>query len=113
MKRTSLTVLMIGLVAAAIAAVLHAIGLFRPIEHGLSSVLSGQVTSSTASEVLAYLTACVLGIAVAWLTVNSVLRMRIGLLVAALAIELLIAAWIIGLYGRNFQPLPAIVAIGL
>ena len=113
MKRTSLTVLMIGLVAAATAAVLHAIGLLRPIEHGLSSVLSGQVTSSTASEVFAYLTACVLGIAVAWLTVNSVLRMRIGLLVAVLAIQLLIAAWVIGLYGRNFQPLPAIIAIGL
>ena len=40
-------------------------------------------------------------------------RMRIGLLVAGLAAELLIAAWVSALYGHTFQSVPAIIAIGL
>jgi adenylate cyclase len=113
MKRSLATVLAIGLVAAAIAALLHAIGLLRPIEHAIGSVLQGRTVTTTAGEVLAYFTACLLAVVVAWLTVNSAQRLRIGLLVAALAVELLIAAWIVGLYGGTFQPLPAIIAVGL
>ena len=103
----------IGLVAAAIAALLHAFGLLRPIEHAISSVLQGQPVTTTAGEIVAYLSACVLAVAVAWLTANSPQRLRIGLLVAALAVELLVAAWIVGLYGKTFQPLPAIIGIGI
>jgi len=114
MKRSLVTVLAIGLVAAAVAVVLHALGLLRPIEHGIGSVLQGQVTpTTTVSEVFVVLTACVLAVVVSWLTVNSVQRLRIGLLVAGLALELLVAAWICGLYGATFQPLPAILAIAL
>ena len=60
MKRSLVTVLAIGLVAAAVAVVLHALGLLRPIEHGIGSVLQGQVTpTTTVSEVFVVLTACV------------------------------------------------------
>lgn len=113
MKRSLVTVLIIGFGAAAIAAVLHAIGLLGPIERAISSVLQGRVTATVASEVFVYLSACALAVIVAWATVNSLQRMRIGLLAAGLAVELLVAAWICGLYGGAFQPLPAIIAMGL
>src|SRR5437868_6007378 len=110
MKRSLVPVLVMGLAAAAIAVVLHALGLLRPIEHGIGSVLEGRGIPTITSEIFVYLSACVLGVVVAWLTVNSIQRLRIGLLVAGLALELVVAAWICGLYGGTFQPLPAIIA---
>ena len=110
MKRSLVTVLAIGLGAAAIAAVLHATHLLRPIER---VIWQNQEGVSFAAEFWVYFSACVLAIVVAWLTVSSARRMRIGLLVAGLAVELLVAAWVCALYGARFQPLPAIVAIGL
>ena len=113
MKRSLVTVLIIGFAAAVFAAVLHGIGLLHPIEHAISSILQGGATPTITSEVFVYLSIFALSVAVAWLTVNSLERPRIGLLVAGLAVELLVAAWICGLYGGAFQPLPAILAIGL
>jgi|tagenome__1003787_1003787.scaffolds.fasta_scaffold20970993_2 adenylate cyclase len=110
MKRSLATVLIFGFAAAAIAAVLHAAGALRPIEQFL---VSGAGTSNAASELLIYFSTFVLGIATAWATASSLNRMRIGWLVAILAVELLIAAWVCALYGARFQPLPAIIAIGL
>ena len=98
----------IGLAAAAVAALLHATGVLRPIEN----LISGSAVS-LAGEVWTYLTAVVLAILTAWLTVNSLHRIRIGWLVAVLAVELLIAVWVCMLYGLRFQPLPAIIAIAL
>jgi adenylate cyclase len=113
MKRSLVTALLIGLGAAMIAALLHGLGLLHPIEHGINSVLQGGAAATATSEVFVYLSIFVLSIAVAWLTVNSFQRTQIGLLVIALAVELLVAAWISGLYRGAFQPLPAMLAIGL
>jgi adenylate cyclase len=99
--------------AAALAAVLHAIGVLGPIERLISSVSRDAGAVSLASEIWVYLTAVVLAVVTAWLTVNSLRRMRIGLLVVGLAVELLFAAWVCALYGLRFQPLPAIIAIAL
>lgn len=113
MKHSLVIVLMIGLVAAAFAAVLHAVGLLRPIEHLISSATQNHGVATVASDLGLYFTACVLGATVAWLTASSLQRMRIGLLVAGLVVELLVAAWVFGLYGLTFQPLPAIIAVAL
>src|SRR3954467_13651664 len=113
MKRSLVTVLMIGLAAAALAAVLHAIGVLRPLEDVIASISRSRSAATLASEFWVYFTAVTLAVVVAWLTVSSLQRMRIGLLVAGLALELLIAASVCGLYGARFQPLPAILAIGL
>ena len=113
MKRSLVTVLIIGLGAAVLAAALHAIGVLRPIEHGLNAVTRNPGTPTPLSEFWVYFVTVVLGVVVAWLTVSSLQRMRIGWLVAGLAVELLLAAWICSLYGASFQPLAAIIAIGL
>ncbi|HJT81016.1 MAG TPA: adenylate/guanylate cyclase domain-containing protein [Chthoniobacterales bacterium] len=108
MKRSLAIVVAIGLVAAAVAALLHATGVLRPIEQLISGT-----TVSLVSEVWVYLAAVVLAVLTAWLTANSLHRIRIGWLVAGLALELLAAAWVCMLYGVRFQPLPAIIAIAL
>jgi adenylate cyclase len=113
MKRSPVTVLLIGFAAAAIAAVLHRTGVLRPIENLIGAVSPDSNGRTLGNEAIVYLSALVLGIVVAWLTVSSLQRMRIGLLVAGIAVELLIAAWICSLYGLAFQPLPSVIAIGL
>lgn len=113
MKRSLITALIIGLIVAAVGIALHTTGLLRPIEHGLNVITQNRGAGSLAGEIGLYFSTVVLAIVVAWLTVSSPQRLRIGLLVAALAVELLVAAWIFGLFGRTFQPLAAILAIGL
>jgi adenylate cyclase len=106
-------VLVIGFGAAVIALVLHATGLLRPVEDGVNSLVRNPGTRSVAGEFWLYFITCALAVITAWLTVNSLQRMKIGLLVAGLVVELLIAAWIFALYGRTFQPLAPILASAL
>src|SRR6185436_12949147 len=113
MKRPLAIVFVAGIGGALIAALLHATGLLRPIEHGISSMFRSGSSGGVATEVWVYLSAIGLAVLVAWLTASSLRRARIGLLVAALGVELLIAAWICALYGFTFQPVPAILGIGL
>lgn len=114
MKRSSLvTVFVIGFAAAVLAAMLHALGLLRPIEQGVAIITRSSGATTLAAEFWLYFVTIVLGVVVAWLTVSSLQRMRIGLLVGGLALELLLASWICSLYGATFQPLAPIIAIGL
>jgi len=112
MRRSLGIVLLIGLGAAAIALLLHAFGVLRPVEQLIAPLRSG-ARPGLASEVSVYLSVCLLGLVVAWMTVTSLQRARIGLLVAVLALQLMFATWICVLHGARFQPLPAIIAIGL
>src|SRR6266404_559714 len=57
-----------------------------------------------------YVFMSILAFGVAALTVTSLRRGRIGLLVIGLVIELVAVAWICGLYRVFFQPFPSIVA---
>ncbi len=57
-----------------------------------------------------YVFMSILAFGVAALTVTSLRRGRIGLLVIGLVIELVVVAWICGLYRVFFQPFPSIVA---
>ena len=114
MKRSLVTVLVIGFGAAVVALGLHATGLLRPIERVVNAMVQNRgSTISLAGEFWLYFLTCVLSVVVAWLTVSSLQRMKIGLLVAGLAVELLTASWIFALYGRTFQPLAPILATAL
>src|SRR3984893_19038353 len=114
MKRSLVTVLVCGFGAAVVALGLHATGLLRPIERGVNAMVQNRGgTTSLAGEFWLYFLTCVLSVVVAWLTVSSLQRMKIGLLVAGLAVELLTASWIFALYGRTFQPLAPILATAL
>jgi len=113
MKRPLGLVVAMGLIAAGVASVLHAIGALRPIEQLLGSMVQNAGPASLAGEFWVYFTAVVLALVTAWLTVSSLQRGRIGWLVVGLAVELLLAAWVCALYGIRFQPLPAIIAIGI
>src|ERR1700759_5170235 len=105
MKRSSAIVLVSGIAAAVLAAVLHVTGVWRPIEHGIALVTHNPGLPTLAGELLLALITIGLGVLVAWLTASSSQRSRIGILVAALAVELLLASWVCGLYGVTFQPL--------
>ena len=113
MKRQLVMVLVAGVAAAVVALALRATGLLRPIEHGISALFGNGGGVSMAAEFWVYFTTVVLALLVAWLTTSSLQRARIGLLVAVLAVELLVAAWIFALFGRTFQPVAPILAIGL
>jgi adenylate cyclase len=60
-----------------------------------------------------YVFMSILSFGVAALTVTSLRRSRIGLLVIGLLIELFAVAWICGLYHVFFQPFPSILAAAL
>ncbi|MDB6146575.1 MAG: hypothetical protein JWO45_239 [Spartobacteria bacterium] len=113
MKRSWLTPLIIGFSAAALMIVLHAFGVLLRIERLFSGSImhTGQLT--LAGQIWQSLLAVALGVAVAWLTLHSAQRGRIGLLVLALLAELMIAAWVCALYRISFQPIPSIGAIVL
>src|SRR6202011_1040639 len=60
-----------------------------------------------------YVFMSILSFGVAALTVTSLRRGRIGLLVIGLMIELAAVAWICGLYRVFFQPIPSMLAVVL
>src|SRR5438874_6785846 len=114
MKRSIPTALMLGLIAGAVASVLHATGIIVRLERIITqTLLHNQGAATRGSEIWLYLITFVLGFTIAWLTLNSADRRRIGILVAILLIELFVAAWVCALYRVTFEPLPSMVAIVL
>ncbi|MEY2536901.1 MAG: adenylate cyclase [Verrucomicrobiota bacterium] len=114
MKRSFLTALIVGFAAAAVAGLLHATGLMFRFERAVSAtVLRSPAAITMSSEAWQYVTTFILAFAVAWLTLNSAQRRRLGLLISILLVELFVAAWICALYHRTFQPLSGMIAIVL
>src|SRR5207253_5163051 len=111
MKRSLLTALIIGVAVAAVVSALHASRLILGFETAAGTVVS-DYTSATrvVSEKLQYVLILLLALGVAWLSLSSVPRSRIRLLVAFLLIELLGLSWICSLYRIFFQPLPSVFA---
>jgi adenylate cyclase len=113
MKRSLNTAVVIGVGAAVVAAALHAIGVFGRFEQGLAALFRNPGGTTFWSEFWQYSIALVLGVVMAWLTLSSSQRSRIGLLGLVLLFELLAASWVGALYGVSFQPMTAMVAITL
>src|SRR3982074_3739168 len=113
MKRSLNTAVVIGVGAAVVGAALHAMGVFARFEHGLAALFRNPGATTFWSEFWQYSIPLVLGVVMAWLTLSSGQRSRIGLLGLVLLLELLAASWVCALYGVSFQPMTAMVAITL
>ena len=99
MKRSLVTALIIGVGVATVVSALHASRLILGFETAAGTVVSDYISATrVVSEKLQYVFVLLLALGVAWLSLSSVPRGRIRLLVAFLLIELLGLSWICSLY---------------
>jgi adenylate cyclase len=111
MKRSLITTLIIGVAVAAIIGVAHATGVILRFELATTDLVSDYAKATrVVSDKWQYVFVLLAAIGVAWLTLTSVPRRRVGLLVLLFVIELLGASWICSLYRIFFQPIPSIFA---
>ncbi|PYL64606.1 MAG: hypothetical protein DMF25_06480 [Verrucomicrobia bacterium] len=111
MKRPLIATLIIGFVVAAIIGVFHATGLLVRLERPIADFIAHHGgTTGVVGEKWQYLFVVLLSFGVVGFTLTSSRRDRVGLLVLALLIELLVFFWICLLYDVFFQPLPSILA---
>jgi class 3 adenylate cyclase len=114
MKRSLITTLLIGMAVAVLVSALHATGSMRGIETGVWALASDYASATkVVSEKWQYVLVLLLALGVAWLSLSSVPRGRIRLLVVFLLIELLGLSWVCSLYRVFFQPLPSVFAAAL
>lgn len=114
MKRSVIEALVIGVAISLVLGVVQATGRLTHLEATAVQWITSQNPASTAVvKPLQYVLILIASLLVSYLTLTSSRRGRIGVIAIALIIELLAAAWICGLYGVLFQPLPAIAAIVL
>lgn len=111
MKRHLIAALIIGLVAGGLIMGLHVNGwLLRP-ELALTDLFSRDGSATrVVSDSWQYVIVFVLAMGVAWLTLASSRRGRMGGIVAILLVELVGVAWICSLFKIFFQPFPALIA---
>ena len=112
MKRPLVATLIIGFLVAGIIGALHASGLLLRLERPIADFISHhRGTTKLIDDKWQYLFVALLSFGVAGLTLTSSHRRRVGWLVLALLIELLVFFWICLLYRMLFQPLPSILAV--
>jgi len=112
MKRSLVTTLIIGVAVAGIVNVLHASGLIAHFELAVIGLISNYARATRiVSEKWQPGIVLPLSLGVAWLTLSSVPRRRVRLLVLFLLIELLGLSWVCSLYRIFFQPLPSIFLV--
>jgi len=112
MKRSLVTALIIGVAVAGIVSLLHASGLIAHLELAVTGLISNYAHATRiVSEKWQPGIVLPLSIGVAWLTLSSVPRRRVRLLVLFLSIELLGLSWVCSLYRIFFQPLPSIFVV--
>jgi class 3 adenylate cyclase len=112
MKRSLVTTLIIGVAVAGIVNVLHASGLIAHFELAVIGLISNYARATRiVSEKWQPGIVLPLSLGVAWLTLSSVPRRRVRLLVLFLVIELLGLSWVCSLYRIFFQPLPSIFVV--
>ena len=112
MKRSLVSAAVIGIVLTILLVGVHATGLLGRVETGLD-FFSRHRPTHTVGLLWQSLIVFALAFFVAWLTLTSRRRSRIGLLTLILLLELIGLAWIFGLYHVAFQPLPSLVAVVL
>lgn len=110
MKRSLLWALVIGLLVSGLVLWLHVSGLILRFEMALSSILSPATATSVLDEKVQYALVVLLAIGIVWMTLETQRRGKLALVTALLAIELLAATWVCGLFGVFFQPLPSLLA---
>ena len=111
MKHALLATLIVGIfVVVAVAGLQLSPQVAQFESRAAENISSYAAATSVVPKQWQYVFISILGFGVAALTVTSLRRARIGLLVFGLVIELVAVAWICGLYHVFFQPFPSIIA---
>jgi hypothetical protein len=112
MKRSLITTLIIGVAVAVIVGMLHATKVIAGFEGAVSQLVTDYARATKVfSDKWQYVLVLVITLGVAWLSLSSVPRRRVWLLIGLLLVELLGLAWVCSLYGIFFQPAPSIFAL--
>jgi class 3 adenylate cyclase len=114
MKRHLLSALIIGLIAGGVVMALHQSGLLVRPERAIADLLSRQNAETTVvGNVWQYVFVFILALGVAWMTLATTRRARLGGIIAILLVELVGVAWVCSLYRVIFQPLPSLAGTAL
>ena len=114
MKRPLIISLFVALGVTVVVSLLHATGLLSPIEQPLAHFVWNNLGATRfVSELFQYVLILVLAFGVAAFTTFTSQRLRLGLLVLALLVELAGLAWVCVLYRTFFQPVPSMLAVVL
>jgi adenylate cyclase len=114
MKRPLLSALIIGLIAGGIVMGLQRSGVLDRPELVITDLLSRQAdVPRKISDNWQYVFVFVLALGVAWMTLVTTRRARLGSIVAILFVELAGGAWVCSLYHVLFQPLPSLAGTAL
>ncbi len=114
MKRPLIATLIVGIfVVVAVSALQLGPQIMQFEARAADSISSYAAATHVVSKQWQYVFMSVLSFGVAALTVTSLRRRRIGLLVIGLLIELVSVAWVCGLYRVFFQPFPSMLAAAL
>ena len=111
MKRHVIAAVVIGLIVGALVIGLSLIGWLSRAEGAVNGLLPE--TTTRLAAVVRYLFIVVAAIGVAFLTLATARRDRMGLIVAILVAEIAVVAWVFALYKVEFSPLPLITAVVL
>src|SRR5437867_12607069 len=112
MKRSLITMLIVGVAVAVIVVALHAtkvIAGFEAVAAQLVTDYAGatRVVGEKWQNVLVLL----IGLGVAWFSLSNVPRWRAWLLIGLLLVELFGLSWVCSLYRVFFQPAPSVLAL--
>ena len=114
MKRPLIATLIIGIFAVVAVSALQLVPQVMQFESRAAESISPYTTAThVVPKQLQYVFMSILAFGIAALTVTSLRRGRIGLVVVGLLIELAAVTWICGLYRVFFQPFPSMLAVAL
>jgi adenylate cyclase len=113
MKRPLIATLVTGIFVVLIVSALELVPQVAEFESRAVNYISSSGVSYVVPTQWQYVFMSILSFGIAALTVTSLRRGRIGLLVIGLLIELVAVTWICGLYRILFQPFPSMLAAAL
>jgi adenylate cyclase len=114
MKRPLIATLIIGIFVVIAVSAMHLSAQVLQFEARVADYISSYAAAThVVPKQWQYVFMSILSFGVAALTVTSLRRGRIGLLVFGLLIELVAVAWILALYKVFFQPIPSMLAVAL
>jgi class 3 adenylate cyclase len=114
MKRLLIETFVIGIFALMVVSALQLVPQVVQFESRAADSISTYTNAShVVPKQLQYVFMSILAFGVAALTVTSLRRGRIGLVVVGLIVELAAVTWICGLYHIFFQPFPSMLAVAL
>src|SRR4051794_21401748 len=109
MKRHVIAAVIIGLIVGGLVIALSLLGWLAAPESAINGLLPE--TTARIPAVVQYLLVVIAATGVAFLTVATAERSRMGLIVAALVAEIAVVAWVFALYTVGFSPLPLMLAV--